>query len=79
MGLGMRPSLTGRGNGTDFVQACVNRCLSELAPGQKLFLSVASFNRRAIRVYQRLGFHTVREYKSESGGKTHDFIEMVLN
>ncbi|HEX5503841.1 MAG TPA: GNAT family N-acetyltransferase, partial [Thermomicrobiales bacterium] len=55
IGLGLRPDLTGRGNGLAFLEA-------GLAFGRRLYapasfrLTVATFNERAITVYERAGF-----------------------
>lgn len=55
VGLGMRPELTGRGLGVDFLSFVLNYCESQY-PAEKPRLTVAAFNRRAITLYQKLGF-----------------------
>ena len=40
-------------------------------------LAVATFNRRAIRVYERAGFAPVREYDHATNGGIHRFLEMA--
>jgi len=57
LSLGLRPDLTGRGLGEEFVSECVRYAIS----GYKLAkhtikLAVALFNQRAINVYRRVGF-----------------------
>jgi ribosomal-protein-alanine N-acetyltransferase len=56
-GLGLRPDLTGRGLGVEFVSAGM-----EFARGhygaERMVLEVFSFNERAVRVYERVGFRT---------------------
>src|SRR5215831_16970424 len=60
VGLGMRPDLTGQGQGLAFVKA-------GLAFGQQRYtptafrLLVLTWNQRAIKVYLRAGFRIVRE------------------
>lgn len=55
-GLGLRPDLTGRGLGLEFVEAGI--AFAEETFGRRRFvLDVAEFNARAIRVYERAGFH----------------------
>jgi ribosomal-protein-alanine N-acetyltransferase len=55
VGLGLRPDLTGRGFGRGFVRAALAvGAAHHRPPGFRL--SVAAFNERAIRVYERVGF-----------------------
>lgn len=58
--LGMRPDLCGQGNGLAFVQQGI-RYAKETLGEERLRLSVAVFNDRAVRVYQRAGFRIVRQ------------------
>ena len=57
VGLGMRPDLTGRGLGDTFL-AFVLQALDACHPGVNARLSVAAFNRRATRLYERFGFRS---------------------
>jgi RimJ/RimL family protein N-acetyltransferase len=54
-GLGMRPDLTGRGRGLEFVQAGLEFGRERFRP-TRIVLAVAGFNERAMRVYERAGF-----------------------
>jgi len=76
IGLGLRPDLTGKGLGRDFVDAglsfAAQRC------GDPSFeLAVAAFNERAITVYQRVGFEIVQRYLHETNGDVHPFVRMA--
>lgn len=55
IGLGLRPDLTGRGLGLAFVRA-VMEIGRELFHPRTFSLTVATFNHRAITVYERAGF-----------------------
>ena len=60
IGLGMRPDLTGQGYGKSFVTYVVERAAEQ---GKPLRLTVASFNERAIHLYETLGFHTITSFE----------------
>ncbi|MFC4810429.1 GNAT family N-acetyltransferase [Paenibacillus sp. GCM10023250] len=72
IGLGMKPELTGRGLGTPFF-AAVLRFADELYGERPKRLTVAAFNRRAIRLYAKFGFRAAAEF--EAGPAV--FIAMV--
>ena len=54
-GLGLRPDLTGRGLGLEFFQAGLEYGRERFRP-ERIILAVATFNERAIKVYERAGF-----------------------
>jgi ribosomal-protein-alanine N-acetyltransferase len=54
-GLGLRPDLTGRGLGLEFVLAGLTYAREHFMP-ERIILNVAAFNERAITVYERAGF-----------------------
>jgi len=59
IGLGLRPDLTGKGYGLDFVQAGMKFAKGRYAPAS-FHLTVAPFNERAIKVYKRAGFKCLK-------------------
>jgi len=76
VGLGLRPDLTGRGHGARFLEAVLAEARSRHAP-DRLTLSVAAFNRRAITVYERAGFAEVARRQHATNGGVHEFVMMA--
>jgi [ribosomal protein S18]-alanine N-acetyltransferase len=76
VGLGLRPDLTGRGLGRAFITA-------GLTFGQELFsvevwsLRVATFNTRAIRLYEHAGFTRLNTFLQHTNGGEYEFLRMV--
>ncbi|GGH86981.1 ribosomal-protein-alanine N-acetyltransferase [Pullulanibacillus pueri] len=75
IGLGMRPDLTGRGKGLEFLKAGIAFIKGEYKP-EKITLSVATFNQRAIKVYRKLGFNTINTFMQDTNGSTFEFQKM---
>ena len=61
VGLGMRPELTGQGQGGAFLTAVLSHALSKWSPNQ-FRLTVAGFNHRARKLYERFGFRFRSEF-----------------
>ena len=76
-GLGLRPDLTGKGSGLDFVRAGLDFAQSRFSP-KTIQLCVAAFNKRAIKVYQRAGFREVEHYMNRTNGGEFEFVRMEL-
>lgn len=55
IGLGMNPELAGRGNGSNFF-ASILEFVHKHDPETDLRLTVATFNKRAIHLYEKFGF-----------------------
>jgi GNAT superfamily N-acetyltransferase len=75
IGLGLRPDLTGCGLGQSFVKAALE-CASAMFLPRGFRLTVAAFNERAIRVYERIGFSKGERCLSITHGTTTEFILM---
>lgn len=78
IGLGLRPDLTGRGLGERFVRSGLEFGRHRLG-ARRFRLSVVTFNRRAIRVYERAGFRAGEKFVQASGGEEHEFLSMTLD
>jgi ribosomal-protein-alanine N-acetyltransferase len=67
----LRPDLTGKGIGADFISACIDFSIEHFDyTGDSVKLIVQNFNRRAIKVYERIGFVVTQE--------DDDWVEMML-
>ncbi|WP_099159148.1 GNAT family N-acetyltransferase [Virgibacillus ndiopensis] len=75
IGLGMRPDLTGRGMGLEFLKEAMNLVQSEYEP-KKITLSVAAFNQRAIKLYRKFGFKDIGTFMQDTNGSTFEFLKM---
>jgi len=67
IGLGVRPDQTGQGRGHTFVEAVVEFARRTYAPAA-FRVTVAAFNRRALRVWERAGFRPVQEFARTPDG-----------
>lgn len=74
-GVQMRPSLTGKGLGTKMVEALLSFG-RENYKFNEIDLLVAKFNKRAIRVYEKLEFNIIEEFIWNVNGEEKEFIKM---
>ena len=75
VGLGLRPGLTGMGLGKEFVLSGLAFARERYAP-ERFTLSVATFNKRAISIYERAGFRRDEVYLQETNGGEYEFLRM---
>ena len=61
IGLGLKPNRTGNGHGKDFMSFVLEEVFKQF-PNAKLRLSVAKWNTRAIRLYERFSFVEVKQF-----------------
>lgn len=73
IGVGMAPTLIGRGLGKDFVGAVLEYALDAFGP-QRLRVSIADFNTRSRRTFEALGFKESGHFARESDGM--QFIQL---
>ncbi|MGE6415156.1 GNAT family N-acetyltransferase [Planococcus kocurii] len=76
IGLGMKPDLTGIGNGLQFLKKGIDFATLTYSP-KKITLSVATFNERAITVYKKLGFKEVEYFVQATNGSEFEFLKMI--
>lgn len=75
IGLALRPDLTGKGFGLSFVNAGLAFAREQFTPAM-FHLYVLAFNQRAIRVYERVGFHNVGKITVHNMHGIVEFVEM---
>ncbi|MDN3954541.1 GNAT family N-acetyltransferase [Sporolactobacillus laevolacticus] len=75
IGLGMKPELTGKGHGYEFLKAGIDFAKSNYKPNT-ITLSVAAFNQRAIKVYQKIGFKEEYSFMQDTNGSSFKFLKM---
>lgn len=76
IGLGLDPDLTGKGKGVDFLSHAL-RFLNTHHNAQQFQLVVATFNERAINVYERVGFKKEVHFTSMINGQETEFVSMT--
>ena len=75
LGLGLKPEFTGRGFGEIFVNAILDHILLNHETNE-FILNVAEFNKRAIKVYKKVGFIEIEKYLQKTNGGEYNFIKM---
>lgn len=76
IGLGLRPDLTGKGLGSIFLNEIEQFIRKSFPAVSKLCLSVASFNIRAQKVYQRAGYLPCKQEMITTNGGQYPFLVM---
>jgi ribosomal-protein-alanine N-acetyltransferase len=74
IGLGVHPDLTGQGHGAEYVNAVINFASSTYSP-ERLRVTIAAFNRRALRVWEKAGFQVVQKF--QGGWENRDFVILM--
>lgn len=75
IGLAIRPDLTGKGKGHTYIQAVIAFAWKQYHP-PALRVTIAEFNRRAQRVWQKAGFVQVERFGRQSDGML--FLVFIL-
>lgn len=74
IGLMIKPELTGQGMGVAFVEEVIRNGIEKYAP-EKLRVTIAAFNKRAMRVWEKSGFQQSQGFKRSSNGM--EFVILV--
>lgn len=78
IGLGLKPELCGNGYGLGFLESGLNFASNKFSK-DKVRLTVARFNQRAIKVYRKVGFKKNNLSFIKKGGENDiEFIVMIL-
>jgi len=73
LGGGLRPDLTGKGLGRHVIAAAMNYAFEQLHP-LHFRTTIASFNQRAMKVCERLGYKVVSEFIRPSDGLNFEIM-----
>lgn len=76
LGLGLKPEYTGQGYGEAFVKAAIQFIQTTYPETTTIELAVATFNERAIKVYERCGFTELDYELMAAHGVLHEFLKM---
>jgi ribosomal-protein-alanine N-acetyltransferase len=77
IGWGLNPELCGKGLGLSFVSECINFAVKEYNyKGEYVRCGVAAFNKRAIKVYEKLKFETFHTCEGEIANEKHKVFQM---
>ena len=73
IGLMIKPELTGQGMGSNFASEVIQNGIDKYAP-EKLRVTIAAFNKRAMRVWEKNGFQQTQNFIRDGDGM--EFIIM---
>lgn len=78
IGLGLKPQLTGKGLGKEFVLQGIGFGVKHFSyKNDSIDLLVAAFNKRAIKVYEKIGFTRIKNFIQETNEGQYEFIRMM--
>ena len=78
-GVGLKPEYCGKGCGSYFLNDCI-KDIKNKYPCYTVFLEVRSWNKRAIKAYEKVGFKVTNIVVSKDRlGNDTEFTEMELN
>jgi RimJ/RimL family protein N-acetyltransferase len=75
IGVGLRPDMTGRGRGREFIAAILGFAIEAYAP--RMFrVTIAAFNRRSRRAFEAIGFEVSHRFERSTDGMKFVQLEM---
>lgn len=77
IGLMIKPELTGQGMGVAFAGEVIKNGIEKYAP-EKLRVTIAAFNTRAMRVWEKNGFKKTQDFKGSGDGMEFVVMKKVL-
>ena len=77
VGMGLRPDLTGKGNGLSYVEAVVDFGRRTFSPSA-MRVTIAAFNTRALRVCEKAGFEVKQVFRREDDGARFVVLERMM-
>ena len=75
IGIGLRPDLCGKQLGADFITQA-EAYLYRLLHPNRFSLSVAAFNKRAIKLYQQCGYEITNSQMRHTNNDMYEFYDM---
>ncbi len=78
VGIGLNPQFCNSGRGYNFFSKAI-KVGRELFEQKKFRLTVAQFNKRAIKVYKKYGFRENNSFEVKQSDKIVEFITMTYN
>ncbi len=68
IGLGIRPDLTGRGSGSEYIGAVLEFAERRFMP-ERFRVTIAAFNERALKTWKKAGFAEAEEFLRKNDGR----------
>ncbi|MGL4731950.1 MAG: GNAT family N-acetyltransferase [Clostridium sp.] len=77
VGVGLKPCLCGQGLGNEVMEILKSQC-DKMYKGRKIVLEVRSFNKRAIKCYEKAGFKVIDICSKKTLLGADEFVIMEL-
>lgn len=74
IGMGIRPDLTGKGLGAGFVNEVLDIAHTIFSPSY-FRVTIAAFNKRAQRVWEKVGFKCIQSFQHKKSGR--EFVVLI--